>query len=101
MASELMGTIIFGPSLLPWLPLRPPPTGKGAWVGGLGCPGTFPAWLRGLRGAVGGVAIMGDTSAGDPYSAMLLDSAGTCPRPERPWTSHHEEAGQVGARDPF
>lgn len=48
------------------------------------------------------MAIMGDTSASDPYAAVLLDGAGTCPRQERPWTSHHEEAaGHVRARDPF
>lgn len=105
MASKLVGTISFAPSLLPWLPLRHPLIGKGAWVSGLGCSGHSQLgdspWLRGLRGAEWGVTIMGDTSASDPYAAMLLGGAGTCPRQERPWASHHEETGQVRARDPF
>lgn len=48
MASELVGTISFSPSLLPWLPLKPHLMGKGAWGRGLGCSGASPAWGQSL-----------------------------------------------------
>lgn len=54
-----------------------------------------------------GVATKGDTSAHEPYAAVLLDgagsiiTAGTCPGQERRGTAHPEEAEQVRARDPF
>lgn len=107
MASELVGTISFVPSLLPWLLLRPHLTGKGAWVRGLGCSGAFPARAQalaeGAHGAGwGGCPGHGGGRLGDePGAVMLLNgagsiTAGTCPRQERRWAAHHEEA----ARDP-
>lgn len=63
MASELVGTISFGLSLLPWLPLRPHLMGKGTWVRGLGCSGAFPAWgqslVEGGSGELCGVGVLG------------------------------------------
>lgn len=50
MASQLVGTISFVPSLLPWLPFRPCLMRKDTWTRGLGFVGVSPAWGQCLVG---------------------------------------------------